>query len=201
MARKVLFVGLGLLRDEQLLWALYLLSTCVALLLQAVFEPYQHGPANHMEASFLLVQAVTLALGGVFTFELVETSSLLGKLISVVLILINFYTLLPLLVSLPCTGFERAHNVTDIVLVVGRKQAASITHTTCLVCALRPTEARARPFARTQHPIPQRHSNGMREMRWQPRQRGRRRGCSLASRCRVSPPNECGRTFRKFWVN
>eukprot|EP01043_Picozoa_sp_COSAG02_P041380 COSAG02_NODE_3423_length_6770_cov_5.903912_3_plen_96_part_00 len=50
-----------------------------------------------MEASFLLVQAITLALGGVFTFELVETSSLLGQLISVVLILVNFYTLLPLL--------------------------------------------------------------------------------------------------------
>ena len=169
MARKVLFVGLGLLRDEQLLWALYLLSTCVALLLQAVFEPYQHGPANRMEASFLLVQAVTLALGGVFTFELVETSSLLGKLISVVLILINFYTLLPLLVSVPCTGFQRTHIDTAPSLRASGSQAASLDLALLICCpGVRcfPTEARARQFARTQHPIPQRHSNVVREMRW-----------------------------------
>ena len=174
MARKVLFVGLGLLRDEKLLWVLYLLSTCVALLLQAVFEPYQHGPANHMEASFLLVQAVTLALGGVFTFELVETSSLLGKLISVVLILINFYTLLPLLVSAPCTGFQRTHIDTAPSLRASGSQAASLRLKSCCPGVRCPqTEARARQFARTQHPIPQRHSNVVREVRCQSWQRER----------------------------
>ena len=99
MTRKVLFVGIGLLRDERLLWVVYLAATCLALALQATLQPFESEAANRVETSFLLVQTITLTLGGVFTFELVDTSSLLAKLVSFVLILINFYTLCPLLVS------------------------------------------------------------------------------------------------------
>ena len=99
MTRKVLFVGIGLIRNEQLLWVMYLVATCLALALQATLRPFESKPANRVETSFLLVQTITLALGGVFTFGLVDTSSLLAKLVSFVLIIINFYTLCPLLVS------------------------------------------------------------------------------------------------------
>ena len=97
MTRKVLFVGIGLIRSEQLTWVMYLVATCLALALQAIQQPFESKAANSVETSFLLVQAITLALGGVFTFGLVDMSSLLAKLVSFVLILINFYTLCPLL--------------------------------------------------------------------------------------------------------
>ena len=97
MTRKVLFVGIGLIRNEQLLWVMYLVATCLALALQATLRPFESKPANRVETSFLLVQTITLALGGVLTFGLVDTSSLLAKLVSFVLIIINFYTLCPLL--------------------------------------------------------------------------------------------------------
>jgi hypothetical protein len=102
MTRKVLFVGIGLVRSEQLTWVMYLVATCLALALQATLQPFESKvskAANRVETSFLLVQTITLALGGVFTFALVDMSSLLAKLVSFVLILINFYTLCPLLVS------------------------------------------------------------------------------------------------------
>jgi hypothetical protein len=97
MTRKVLFVGIGLIRNEQLLCVMYLVATCLALALQAKLQPFKSKEANHAETSFLLVQTITLALGGVFAFGLIDTSSLLAKLVSFVLILINFYTLYPLL--------------------------------------------------------------------------------------------------------
>ena len=99
MARKVLVVGIGLLRNEQLLWVMYLVATSLALALQATLQPFESKSANHVETSFLFVQTITLALGGMFTFGLVDSSSLLAKLVSFVLIIINFYTLRPLLVS------------------------------------------------------------------------------------------------------
>ena len=99
MTRKVLFVGIGLIRNEQLLWVMYLVATCLALALQATLQPFKRPEANRVETSFLLVQTITLALGGVFTFGLVDTSSLFAKLVSFVLIIMNFYTLCPLLVS------------------------------------------------------------------------------------------------------
>ena len=99
MTRKVLFVGIGLIRNEQLLWVMYLAATCLGLVLQAILQPFESKAANRVETSFQVVQTITLALGGVFTFGLVDTSSLLAKSISFVLIIINFYTLCPLLVS------------------------------------------------------------------------------------------------------
>ena len=99
MTRKVLFVGIGLIRSEKLTWVMYLVATCLALALQATLQPFESKGANRVETSFLLVQTITLALGGVFTFALIDMSSLLAKLVSFVLILINFYTLCPLLVS------------------------------------------------------------------------------------------------------
>ena len=99
MTRKVLFVGIGLIGSEQLTWVMYLVATCLALALQATLRPFESKLANRVETSFLLVQTITLALGGVFTFGLVDTSSLLAKLVSFVLIIINVYTLCPLLVS------------------------------------------------------------------------------------------------------
>ena len=81
MTRKVLFVGIGLIRSEQLTWVMYLVATSLALALQATLQPFESKAANRVETSFLLVQTITLALGGVFTFALVDMSSLLAKLV------------------------------------------------------------------------------------------------------------------------
>ena len=141
MTRKVLFVGIGLLRDERLLWAVYLAATCLALALQAKLQPFESEAANRVETSFLLVQTITLTLGGVFTFELVDTSSLLAKVVSFVLILINFYTLCPLLVSaVPSCG--------GAVVTILTRCARSLG-------AARATEARAHRPSRPQQCVPQ----------------------------------------------
>ena len=97
MARKVLFVGLGLLRDEKLLWAAYLGGTTLALALQVWCRPFDNNDANRVERSHLVVQVTTVALGGAFTLGLDKTS-FLATIISLVLIVINFYMLWPVLV-------------------------------------------------------------------------------------------------------
>ena len=119
MLRKAVFVGVGLLRDERAVWAVYLALTTLALGMQVKCEPYRQPGANLAERHFLAVQVATLALGGAFTFGL-DTTSLLAKLISVVLIAINLYTLWPMLVrglhhhhTCPCAAAVRHHRGTS----------------------------------------------------------------------------------------
>ena len=74
MSRKAIFVAFGLLRDDRLVWTVYLGGTCMTLALQVKLEPFKCDGANQVERNFLLVQTVTLALGGAFTFGLDTTS-------------------------------------------------------------------------------------------------------------------------------
>ena len=97
MARKVLFVGVGLLHDERLLWAVYLGGTTLAFALQVLCKPFESAAANRVERNHLIVQVITVTLGGAFTFGL-DKSSFLATIISVVLIVINFCMLWPVLV-------------------------------------------------------------------------------------------------------
>lgn len=97
MARKVLFVGFGLLHDERLLWAVYLGGTTLAFALQVLCKPFESAAANRVERNHLIVQVITVTLGGAFTFGL-DKSSFLATIISVVLIVINFCMLWPVLV-------------------------------------------------------------------------------------------------------
>ena len=97
IARKIFHVGAGLIRDEQVVWIAYFAATSLALALQAKWEPFDYEGSNRVESILLVVQTTTLALGGLFTFELVDTSSPLTALVSCILILINFYKLCPLL--------------------------------------------------------------------------------------------------------
>ena len=120
MARKVLFVGLGLLRDEKLLWAAYLGGTTLALALQVWCRPFDNDDANRVERSHLVVQVTTVALGGAFTFGLDQTS-FLATIISLVLIVINFYMLWPVLVV--AHGFFQQYSgcYRAVVVAIGTK--------------------------------------------------------------------------------
>ena len=76
---------------------MYFGATCLALALYTKLQPLKEKRANDVEAFLLLTQTITLALGGMFTFGIVDTSSLIATLVSFVLIFINYYKLFPLL--------------------------------------------------------------------------------------------------------
>jgi hypothetical protein len=126
MARKLAFVAIGLIPHKVAVWALYSSGTLLALASQLKLTPlagrdyggrldsvwclsqYRRqwiqeragGSANFAESFNLLVQTVTLGLGGFFAFDVVDEkneASVAAKVISVVLIGINLVTLIPAL--------------------------------------------------------------------------------------------------------
>jgi hypothetical protein len=125
MARKLTFVAIGLIPSQAVVWALYLSLTVLALVAQVVYRPlagrdhgaklenieclsqYRRqrlqdlagGSANVAESVNLLVQSITVGLGGFFALEIIDEKedATAAKAISVVLIAINMCTLLPAL--------------------------------------------------------------------------------------------------------
>ena len=125
MTRKLAFVAIGAMPDQQLVWKLYISGTLLALVMQAILRPlagadrtdrtdltdplwekvtWTGGSANLAESLNLLVQATTLGLGGLFLFGAVDEPATpwtdkrrLGLVVGVFVVVINFLTLIPAL--------------------------------------------------------------------------------------------------------
>ena len=151
MMRKLVFVAIAVLPQQQLVWVLYFLGTLTALAAQIHLRPFadrdvdanEHmrvqrnprnwrewlagklrarilltsagGPANLAESRNLLVQSVTVGLGGLFVFGIVDEAnpSTPGYAIGVFVVVINFLTLIPALRLVYGMLKQRCRNAND----------------------------------------------------------------------------------------